>query len=65
MCGFKMEEGQTNTYSQTSTRQSRSISARGGDVTYITEIINCEKDVLGDNIVDNGINPSVLIFKTP
>ena len=52
MCGFKMEEGQTNTYSQTSTRQSRSISARGGDVTYITEIINCEKDVLGDNIVD-------------
>ena len=52
MCGFKMEEGQTNTYSQTSTRQSRSISARGGDVTYITEIINCEKDVLGDNIVE-------------
>lgn len=52
MCGFKMEEGQTNTYSQTSPRQSRSISARGGDVTYITEIINCEKDVLGDNIVD-------------
>lgn len=52
MCGFKMEEGQTNTYSQTSTRQSRSISARGGDVTYITEIINCEKDVLGDNIAD-------------
>lgn len=52
MCGFKMEEGQTNTYSQTSTRQSRSISARGGDVTYITEIINCEKDVFGDNIVD-------------
>lgn len=31
-------------------RQSRSISARG-DVTYITEIINCEK-TLGDNIVD-------------
>ena len=65
MCGFKMEEGQTNTYSQTSTRQSRSISARGGDVTYITEIINCEKDVLGDNIVDKWYKSIRLDLQNP
>lgn len=65
MCGFKMEENQTTTYNQTSSRQSRSISARGGDVTYITEIINSEKDVLGDGIVDKWYKSICLDFKDP
>lgn len=65
MCGFKMEQNQTNTYSQTSTRQSRSISARGGEVAYITEIINCEKDVLDDGIVDKWYKSIRLDFNNP
>lgn len=65
MCGFKMEEGQTNTYSQTSTRQSRSISARGGDVTYTTEILNCEKDVLASGLVDRWYQSVCLDFNDP
>lgn len=52
MCGFKMEEGQTNTYKQTSTRQSRSISARGGEVALTTQILNNEQDVLASGLVD-------------
>ena len=65
MCGFKMEEGQTNTYSQTATRQSRSISAHGGDVTYTTEIINSEKDVLASGLVDDWYKSIYLDFDDP
>lgn len=65
MCGFKMEEGQTNSYSQTSTRQSRSISARGGDVACITEILNNDKDVLESGLVDNWYRTINLDFNDP
>lgn len=65
MCGFKMEEGQTNTYSQTSTRQSRSISARGGEVTYTTEILNNEQDALASGLVDKWYQSIKLDFNNP
>lgn len=65
MCGFKMEEGQTTSYSQTADRQSRSISARGGDVTYTTEILNSDKDVLESGLVDNWYKSIRLDFDDP
>lgn len=65
MCGFKMEANQTNTYGQVSTRHSRSVSARGGEVTCITEIINCENDVLGNGIIDKWYKSIRLDFNNP
>lgn len=65
MCGFKMEEGQTNTYKQTSTRQSRSISARGGEVALTTQILNNEQDVLASGLVDKWYKSIKLDFNDP
>ncbi len=51
-CGFKMETGQENTYSQVQTRQSNSLYVKGGDVACTSEILNSETDVLDDGIID-------------
>lgn len=65
LCGFKMEQGQENTYSQVSERHSRSLSARGGEVTYTTEIINCEKDVLDAGLVEKWYRSIRMDFEHP
>lgn len=51
-CGFKVEAGQENTYSQIQNRQSNSLYVKGGDVACTSEILNSETGVLADGVVD-------------
>lgn len=65
MCGFKMEQGQTNTYTQTQTRQSRSLYVKGGDVACTSEILNSTTDVLADGVIDRWYKSVRVDFNNP
>lgn len=65
MCGFKMEQGQTNTYTQTQTRQSRSLYVKGGDVACTSEILNSTTDVLADGVIDRWYKSVKVDFNDP
>lgn len=64
-CGFKMEAGQENTYSQVQTRQSNSLFVRGGDVACTSEILNSETDVLADGVIDRWYKSIKVDFNDP
>lgn len=64
-CGFKMETGQENTYSQVQTRQSNSLYVKGGDVTCTSEILNSETDVLADGVIDRWYKSVKIDFSDP
>lgn len=64
-CGFKMETGQENTYSQVQTRQSNSLYVKGGDVACTSEILNSETDVLADGVIDRWYKSVKVDFNDP
>ena len=64
-CGFKMETGQENTYSQVQTRQSNSLYVKGGDVACTSEILNSETDVLADGVIDRWYKSVKIDFSDP
>lgn len=64
-CGFKMEAGQENTYSQVQTSQSNSLYVKGGDVACTSEILNSETDVLADGVIDRWYKSVKIDFNDP
>jgi len=52
MCGFSATAEQKTTYEQTSTRQSRSLRVKGGDVTLCSQILHNDGESVPNSIID-------------